>query len=282
MVRFVIASLLLQVAVQSPSFKFAKEQRVYVVAVEANSRELASARASLELERMAKDEFRKANFFRVASTLRDSDFVFFVLLDAESANYDEVALAVSPADYEREGGNLDRLRNCAVWQADNHFFRRNSAKRGTNTCLTWISNALASSAVTEFQSSVSLSSRKRRSACGNLRVVGIRVFPDEPPRPGERNRWPIIKSGQVVSWLSLGEVEKALGSPLPELQEFGRVYGLDLAALKKHIQEISPIRNHATHETSKSSVEARKLRERWLGVTTRDGGIFAALRPTNG
>jgi hypothetical protein len=51
-----------------PSFKFAKEQRVYVVAVESNSRELASARASLELERMAKDEFRKAKLFRVATS----------------------------------------------------------------------------------------------------------------------------------------------------------------------------------------------------------------------
>lgn len=49
------------------------------------------------------------------------------MLDAASDNYDEIALAVSPADYERVGGNLDALRNSALWQADNHYKRGREA-----------------------------------------------------------------------------------------------------------------------------------------------------------
>jgi hypothetical protein len=57
----------------------------------------------------------------VASTLRDADFVFFVMLDADSPKIDEVAVVVSPSDYQEANGNLDVLRNAAVWQSDNHF-----------------------------------------------------------------------------------------------------------------------------------------------------------------
>ena len=126
-VPLVLASLFLQAA--PTAFQFAKEQRVYVIAVDATSRDLSATRADLGLERAAKDYFKKANIFRVAKTLRDSDFVFFVMLDAASVNYDEVALAVLPADYERAGSNLDTLRNSALWQGDSHF------KPGRNAAL---------------------------------------------------------------------------------------------------------------------------------------------------
>lgn len=65
--HLIIALFLLQSAPQSPVFKFAKQQRVYVVAVEAKSRDLNSTRADLEIiERAAKDQFMKVKAFRVA------------------------------------------------------------------------------------------------------------------------------------------------------------------------------------------------------------------------
>lgn len=59
--------------------------------------------------------------FQVASTLHDADFVFFVMLDGDSPKIDEVAVVVSPSDYQEANGNLDVLRNAALWQSDNHF-----------------------------------------------------------------------------------------------------------------------------------------------------------------
>jgi hypothetical protein len=119
-----------------------------------------------------------------------------------------------------------------------------------------------------------------------LRQKGIRVFPDNEPLPDRdgETRWPIIKGGQSVpkEKLSLGAIEKALGSPLPQLREFGRTYGFDLAALEKLIHEMSRYRNPAAHETGMSDVCARSLRNKWLGVTARDGGILGALLPRTG
>ena len=43
------------------------------------------------------------------------------MLDADSPKIDEVAVVVSPSDYQEANGNLDVLRNAAVWQSDNHF-----------------------------------------------------------------------------------------------------------------------------------------------------------------
>jgi hypothetical protein len=105
----------------------------------------------------------------------------------------------------------------------------------------------------------------------------ITVFPENEPLPGARGaeRRPIIKYGKALPVLSLGEIEKALSSPLPELQEFGRIYRFDLAVLKTIIHETSRYRNLAVHETGMSFVDARALRDKW----TRSGGIFGALLP---
>jgi len=62
------------------TFKFAKEQRVYVVAVETGSRNLNATSGNLQLERLAKNQFKKERSFRIATTLREADFVFFVVL----------------------------------------------------------------------------------------------------------------------------------------------------------------------------------------------------------
>ncbi len=129
LIQLALAALLIQVAPQDNAFRFAKAQRVYVVAVEVSSRDLSITRANLELERKAKDEFRKLKAFRIAATLRDADFVFFVVFDEQSRNFDEVALAVLPGDYEQSGQKLDLLRNAAVWQKDSHL------KRGRHAAL---------------------------------------------------------------------------------------------------------------------------------------------------
>ena len=105
---------------QAP-FKFAREQRVYVVAVEAISRDLNMTKADLQVERRAKDELMNAKLFQVSNTLRDADFVFFVLIDSTGQSLDEIALVTLPSDYQRLGNSLDALRNVALWQSDNHF-----------------------------------------------------------------------------------------------------------------------------------------------------------------
>jgi hypothetical protein len=43
------------------------------------------------------------------------------MLDPDSRKIDELAMVVSPSDYQEANGNLDVLRNAALWQSDNHF-----------------------------------------------------------------------------------------------------------------------------------------------------------------
>jgi hypothetical protein len=116
-----------------------------------------------------------------------------------------------------------------------------------------------------------------------LRQRGIKAFPDhEPLRGRDGEKRPIILGGQAVSRASLGEIEMALGSPLAQLQEFGRTYHFDLVALEKLVHETSRYRNPAAHETGMSYAQVSRLRNEWLGVTARDGGIFGALLPRTG
>ena len=48
-----------------------------------------------------------------------------------------------------------------------------------------------------------------------------------------------------------------------------------------YLSDVS-VSDRAVHETRMSYVDALKHRDKWLGITTRNGGIFGALRPTNG
>lgn len=132
MVQLLLASLLLQTNPQADTFRFAEGQRVYVVAVSAISRDLSATSAYLGLERLAKDQFKKAGVFKIATTLRSCDFVFFVI-----ASGDELALAVLPSDYERAGNNLDALRNVALWQGDSHL------KVGREAGLAWATGGVS-------------------------------------------------------------------------------------------------------------------------------------------
>ena len=114
-------ALLLQQAPPSPAFKFTKEQKVYVVAVDADSRNISVTKADLELERLAKTQFKKRKVFRLANTIREADFVFFVMLDTSSSRTDEIAVVITPSAYLAANGNIEALRNAALWQSDNHF-----------------------------------------------------------------------------------------------------------------------------------------------------------------
>ncbi|HXW54209.1 MAG TPA: hypothetical protein VEJ67_00580 [Candidatus Cybelea sp.] len=107
------------VAGSSSQFNFERGQRVYVVAVDTNSRNVAPS--DLEVERKATNQFRHAKVFVVSDTLRNADFVFFILVDYEPNGVDEIALAVSPTDYRRDGSDPDLLRNDALWQASKHI-----------------------------------------------------------------------------------------------------------------------------------------------------------------
>jgi len=93
------------------SFKFAPGQAVYVVA------------SQLQLERKARDEFNRQKRYRVVNALKDADFVFAAILDPASNDFDEVALVVLPSDYQELWGQLDALRNKALWQGHGHLHR---------------------------------------------------------------------------------------------------------------------------------------------------------------
>lgn len=123
--QLVIAALLYASSVTGAQptehFKFAKEQRVYIVAAETQSRNLSETRDDLQADRRAQKEFKKLGVFEIANALRQADFVFFVLIDSESRDVDELAVAITPADYEKDGSNFDRLRNVALWQSSGHL-----------------------------------------------------------------------------------------------------------------------------------------------------------------
>ena len=108
-------------SVSGQRFNFERGQRVYVVAVGAGSRDLDLTKSELEVEREAKDQFKKSKGFTAVSTLRSADFVFFILFDSESSDAEELGLAALPDDYVKYGSNLDALRNVALWQSNKHY-----------------------------------------------------------------------------------------------------------------------------------------------------------------
>ena len=59
-----------------PAFTFAKGQRVYVVAVDSNSRDASITRADLQLERLAKNAFKRHKAFQIASHATRRQFRF--------------------------------------------------------------------------------------------------------------------------------------------------------------------------------------------------------------
>lgn len=140
--------------VSGQHFNFERGQRVYVVAVSTRSRDLDLTKSELEVERNAKDQFKKSKEFMVVSTLRSADFVFFILLDPTSSDAEELALAALPDDYEKYGSNLDALRNVALWQSNNHYnVGRHAALAGATMGVSVLFDhaSVASSLVKRFQ-----------------------------------------------------------------------------------------------------------------------------------
>lgn len=92
-------------------------QRVYVVGVESSFRDLSLSKLNLTIERLAKDQFAREGVFKNASAPRYADFVFLVILDPSSKDREEIAIAVSAADYTKRRADLDALRDVALWQS---------------------------------------------------------------------------------------------------------------------------------------------------------------------
>jgi hypothetical protein len=123
-----------------PHIVFEAGKSVYVVGVEAASRDLSLTRANLEIERRAKEQFRKRKSFLIANSLQSADFVFLVVLDAQSEWFDETALVVDPESYAVLGNNIDALRLAAIWQDSSHL---DTKKRLTTTTVRLTSSSLA-------------------------------------------------------------------------------------------------------------------------------------------
>jgi len=147
---------------------FEKGKSVYVVAVEAASRDLSLTRANLEIERRVKERFRKKGVFTIAQGLQDADFVFLVVVDAQSELIDEIAIVVSPDSYVAMGNNIDALRVAAIWQESAHFDRK---KRLT---------AMATFGVVRASVSRSLVNRFHETAVGKQFSLRPRQEADDP------------------------------------------------------------------------------------------------------
>jgi hypothetical protein len=93
----------------------ASSKSVYVVAADANSRDLSLTSADLEVERLAKDEFKRRKRYIFAKSLADADLIFVLVVDRRSA--DEIALAIPGVAYRGAGHSLDALRAVATWEA---------------------------------------------------------------------------------------------------------------------------------------------------------------------
>jgi hypothetical protein len=117
----------------APELTIHSGQSVYIVAIDTSARDTSLSSVRLELERKAREQFSKEKKFVVSKVLKTADFVFVIALDPGSKDSDEIALAVSTASYKENISDIDKLRNAAVWQSDEHFHRGKEA--GKNAAL---------------------------------------------------------------------------------------------------------------------------------------------------
>lgn len=101
---------------EKPEFQLKRGQSVYVVGLETASGDLGLTKVNLDIERHAREEFRKRKFFETVNTLGQADFVFVVILDEASQRSEEVAIAILPHDYRNSKRSMDDLRERAIWQ----------------------------------------------------------------------------------------------------------------------------------------------------------------------
>jgi hypothetical protein len=122
------AAGLAQATNPSPApFELKAGQSVYVVAMDTSSRANNLTSGSLELERKAREQFERLKKFKVATSLPAADFVFIALLDRDSPDTDEVALAVPAAAYLANKDSIDKLRDAAIWQGLAHITKKKRA-----------------------------------------------------------------------------------------------------------------------------------------------------------
>ncbi len=121
-------TILMFLFLQQNAFRFQPEQAVYIVALDATRADLGQAKLNLEVERRAGDEFKSQKKFKIAKTINDADFVFFVLVDTESSRNDELALAITPKDYLEHRTDLLELKNHALWSDNGKVGAKNVLK----------------------------------------------------------------------------------------------------------------------------------------------------------
>jgi hypothetical protein len=139
MVRLIALLSLLGISlsgfVQNDQGAFRPGQSVYAVALRSDSGGI-----DLAVESKVKKEFEKQKKFKVAASLTGADYVFLVLAEHDSysagvagvstaQNYlkSAFALVVSAGDYTEHKGNLEKLREVALWRGDSNAKMREAS-----------------------------------------------------------------------------------------------------------------------------------------------------------
>jgi hypothetical protein len=99
---------------------------------------------------------------------------------------------------------------------------------------------------------------------------GIKMFPREAKLIGG----PIVRDAMLSINRPLGHIKEALNCAEPELAEFCQEYGFSLMRLRESIEQVHRYRNMTGHGEALALPKVAELREKWLGVDVRDGGIF--------
>jgi hypothetical protein len=110
-------------------------QSLYVVAMK------DSRQPDLQIERKIKDEFKKHELFKMATSLQSADFVFLVVVEYEfnqvmfnniGAGVEDVksvaAFVIAPDEYARRKNDFYNLSDKALWQTS----QNNNARRTDN------------------------------------------------------------------------------------------------------------------------------------------------------
>lgn len=136
---FALSALLAGAAIaQTPAqtgsaFRFQPGQKVYVIAGSPWAQDQTALAPDLQVERRAKEEFKKRRKFPIASSISEADFVFLIILDSHSRDFDELALALRPRDYLARQNDFDALRSLALWQTSQALHRGKEAAIAAST-----------------------------------------------------------------------------------------------------------------------------------------------------
>jgi hypothetical protein len=103
----------------------------------------------------------------------------------------------------------------------------------------------------------------------HLAATGVQDFP-----PNTKVRGRIVSEGKLVKHLRLKLIEDVLGSEVGDLGQFCQEYGFDLPGIKQTIAQVRSVRNPSGHDEKLTPAEAARIRDAWLGVSLKDGGIF--------